>query len=110
MEYFEDCRPLDLSVADLSLAEQLGKTLEQIHQSGVVHRDIEERNILLVREAGKVRVVWIDFSSSWSGPQYDWDRSIEWDEFRGFLLQNMVHSSIIALTLEPAHHLSKLNR
>ena len=90
IEYFEDCRPLDLRFADLWLAEQVGRSLERIHQGGVVHNDIEERNILLVREAGKVRVVWIDFSSSRSGRRFDWERDIEWDEFRGFLLENMV--------------------
>jgi serine/threonine protein kinase len=90
MEYFDDFQEIDMKKADIHLAEVLGKTLERIHEGGVIHNDIEERNILLVREAGSIRIVWIDFSCAWTGIRYRRTRSVEWDMFRGFLLQEMV--------------------
>lgn len=90
MEYFEDCEEINMRKADVYMAEMLGRSLEMIHDAGVLHRDIEERNILLVREAGTVRIVWIDFSCAWSGEVYQETRPLEWDMFRGFLLETMV--------------------
>jgi serine/threonine protein kinase len=90
MDYFEDCREIDMKMTDMYLAEMLGETLKLIHEGGVVHRNIEERNILLVRESGKTRIVWIDFSNAWAGPMYKGTRSLEWDTFRGFLMDTMV--------------------
>jgi tRNA A-37 threonylcarbamoyl transferase component Bud32 len=100
MDYFEDCQEIELRRGTLRLAEVLGKTLEVIHEAGVIHNDLAERNILLVRESGKVRVVWIDFSCAWSGRQFERTRSIEWRSFRGFLYQRMVkgpHAGIRSL-------------
>jgi len=85
MEYFEDCEHVNLRKASLRLAEVLGRTLEMIHEAGVVHGDIAERNVLLVREGSIVRVVWIDFSCAWSGPQYLPTTALEWAKFRGFV-------------------------
>jgi serine/threonine protein kinase len=90
MEYFDDFQEIDMKKADIHLAEVLGKTLERIHEGGVIHNDIEERNILLVREAGSVRIVWIDFSCAWTGIQFKGTRRLEWDMFCGFLFDNMV--------------------
>lgn len=96
MEYFEDFQEIEMRKADLHTAELLGKTFERILDAGVIHNDIEERNILLVRESGNVRIVWIDFSCAWSGTIYLATRSSEWDMFRGFLRETMVQSFIIA--------------
>ena len=90
MEYFEDCQEIELRRATLHLAEILGRALDMIHAAGVVHRDLAERNILLVRESGTVRVVWIDFSCAWSGDGYGLTTRMEWNTFRGFLYQRMV--------------------
>ena len=90
MDYFEDCQEIDMKRATLHLAEVVGKTLGMIHEAGVIHNDIAERNILLVREDGRVRVVWIDFSCAWTGRQFEHTRSIEWRTFRGFIFQRMV--------------------
>ena len=94
MEYFEDCQEIELRRGTLRMAEVLAETLEIIHEAGVIHNDIAERNILLVREAGKVRIVWIDFSCAWSGPQFQGTRPIEWNTFTSFMFKRMV-----ALTL-----------
>jgi serine/threonine protein kinase len=91
MEYFEDCEEIDLKRVDLHTIEMLGKTLDLIQEAGVIHRDYEERNILLVREAGKVRIVWIDFSCAWSGKIFQGPDAIERDLFRCFLSDNMVY-------------------
>jgi serine/threonine protein kinase len=99
MEYFADCRQLNLGIASLQLAERVGEALDKIHEGGVVHRDLAERNILLVRESGRWRVVWIDFSCAWSGKQYEPTCIMEWDEFRGLLLENMVISFVFLFSL-----------
>jgi serine/threonine protein kinase len=93
MEYFEDCEPINLKKVSLHLAKAIGNGLERIHSAGVVHRDIAERNLLLVRENGHSRVVWIDFSCSWSGPQFTRTAILEWDDFRGLLWEGMVFVS-----------------
>ena len=96
MEYFENCREIDMKTVDLHTAEMLGETLKLIHEGGVVHRHIEERNILLVRESGKTRIAWVGFSYSWSGKAYQSSGPPEWDMFRRFLLDNMVLQSLHA--------------
>jgi serine/threonine protein kinase len=90
MEYFPNCREMDLGTASLELVQKVGLALDRIHEGGVVHRDIEERNILLVPEGGKTRIVWIDFSCAWTGKAYRPTCIRESYAFRGFLLENMV--------------------
>jgi serine/threonine protein kinase len=90
LEYFRDCESINLRRVSLRMAEVLGGTLEMIHNACVVHRDIAERNVLLVREDGQSRVVWIDFSCAWCGPEYTRTTILEWDMFRGFLYEGMV--------------------
>ena len=90
MDYFEDCREIDMKMVDMHLAEILGETLKLIHKGGIVHGNIEERNILLVRESAKTRVVWIDFSNAWAGPMFKGTQPLEWDTFCGFLMDTMV--------------------
>jgi serine/threonine protein kinase len=90
MEYFQDCESINLRRVNLRMAEVIGGTLEMIHSACVVHRDIAERNVLLVREDGQSRVVWIDFSCAWSGQEYTRTTILEWDMFRGFLYEGMV--------------------
>jgi tRNA A-37 threonylcarbamoyl transferase component Bud32 len=90
MEYFPDAIRPNLRRVTLRLAEVIGNALERIHSARVVHRDIADRNLLLVRENGRSRVVWIDFSCSWCGPEFLETTILEWDEFRGFLYEGMV--------------------
>jgi len=91
MDYFEDCEPLDLRKVDIHIAELLSSTLSLIHQAGVQHNDIAERNILLVREDGTVRIVWIDFSCAWTGKVYaDFRCPGDWNMFVGFLYKTLV--------------------
>ena len=92
MEFFEDCQQIDMRRVDLRVADVLARSFERILHAGVVHNDVEERNILLVREGGLHRVVWIDFSCSWSGTVNWRGAQIEWGTFCGFLLENMVKS------------------
>jgi len=93
MEFFEDCQQIDMRRVDLRIADVMARSFERILYSGVIHNDIEERNILLVREGGFLRVVWIDFSCAWSG-EVNWRTAqIEWDTFCGFLLEHMVNPS-----------------
>ena len=65
MEYFDDYRELDFSRVDIPTAEAVGRALIRIHEARVMHGDMEERNIILVRESGSIRAVWIDFSCAW---------------------------------------------
>jgi len=95
MEFFEDCQEIDMRKADIRTAQVLAQSLERIHEALVVHRDIEERNILVLREAGKQRIVFIDFSSAWLGFAFKPTRSLEWNEFRAFLYENIVHLQYI---------------
>jgi hypothetical protein len=90
MEYFEDCREIELRRASIHLAEVLGQTLEMIHEAGVVHNDLAERNILLVRDSEGVRIVWIDFSCAWSGKGFERTTRMEWNSLRGLLYQSLV--------------------
>ena len=91
MEWFEDSQEIDLRKGNLRLAEVLGQGLERIHEAMVAHRDIEPRNILLTRQSGKLRVVWLDFSSAWCGTQYKFVISQEWLLFRSLLYKYMVN-------------------
>ena len=70
MEYFPDCQRIDMKMATLHLADLLARTFKMILDAGVIHNDIDERNIMRVRESGKARVSWIDFSSAWSGVEF----------------------------------------
>ena len=81
MEFFEDCEELDLRRLTLPLAEVIARALRQIHEARVLHNDLAERNILLVRESGQIRVVWVDFSCAWSGKM---GRPLLW-EYRGLV-------------------------
>lgn len=104
MEYFDEYQQINMQKADIHMAEILGQTLEMIHNAGVAHGDIDERNILLVREGGTARIVWIDFSCAWAGKVYRGTGPIEWDMFRGFLLETMVRVlQFLTLTSEPPY-------
>lgn len=65
MEYFEDFREVEFDRIDLKTAEAVANALNRIHEARIMHGDMEERNILLVRESKIVRAVWIDFSCAW---------------------------------------------
>lgn len=93
MEFFEDCQEIDLKRVNLKMAGALLRTLDMMHETGVYHRDIEDRNILLVKEEGQVRVVWIDFSSAWIGLQYGRSQARDWNDLRAILVENMVDHS-----------------
>lgn len=101
MEYFPDCQQIDMKRADLRLADLLALTFQMIMDAGVIHNDIDERNIMIVRESGKARVVWIDFSSAWSGVEFlsTYGRSMQWDMFRAFLLEEMVRPILVSTHL-----------
>jgi hypothetical protein len=62
MEYFEDFRELQFEKIDAVTAEAVARALNRIHEARIRHGDMQEQNILLVRENGVVRAVWIDFS------------------------------------------------
>ena len=69
MEFFEDCRPISYESLDIPTAEAVCHGLSKIHEARVRHGDLQEQNILLVREGrGSARVVWIDFSCAWLQP------------------------------------------
>lgn len=65
MEYFENFREVDFESIDLPTAMAVARALNRIHEARIYHGDMEERNILLVRESRVVRAVWIDFSCAW---------------------------------------------
>jgi len=65
MEYFPDCVEVEYSLFDIPTFKEMLEGLRRIHKGRVRHGDLKEDNILLVREQGKVRVVWIDFSCAW---------------------------------------------
>ena len=91
MECFEDCETLHIRRATVPILKELSKGFARIHAAGVVHRDLDERNILLVRKKGITRVVWIDFSSAWWG--FDFLPTIidEWDMFRSLVHDRSVY-------------------
>ena len=107
MEFFDDSEQVDLRRADLALLENIAEALRWIH-SVVPHGDISENSILLVKENGISRVVWIGFSRAlaqrdepWTwGGDINWRRppflcSKEWDQFRNLLLENTVSSTTL---------------
>ena len=65
MEYFGDFKEVDWKCLDIPATEAIGRALTRIHTARVTHSDMAERNILLVREARSVQVVWIDFTCVW---------------------------------------------
>jgi Lipopolysaccharide kinase (Kdo/WaaP) family len=65
MEYLKDFREVQFERIDLATAEAVARALNRIHEARIMHGDMQERNILLVREGGIVRAVWIDFSCAW---------------------------------------------
>jgi hypothetical protein len=97
MEYFEEYKHIAMDKCDLRTARLLGESLGMIHAAGVIHNGIRENNILLVKEEGMIRVVWINFSESWSGFIYLESRATEWDVFRDFLLTSMVPFPLVIL-------------
>jgi len=68
LEYFEDCRSISFDKLDIPTAEALCCSVIRIHEARVLHEDLQERNILLVKEGGSARVVLIDFSCAWLQP------------------------------------------
>jgi Lipopolysaccharide kinase (Kdo/WaaP) family len=89
MEYFDDYQELDWSRLDIPTAEAVGRALTRVHSARVMHGDMEERNILLVRESGSVRVVLIDFTCAWLNA-YPEALDEEWGFFLFDLVENMV--------------------
>jgi len=65
MEFFEDCYEIEFSKLTVPMAVEVARALRNIHKAHVYQGDMQERNILIVRESGKVRPVWIDFSCAW---------------------------------------------
>ena len=92
MEYFDDFRELDFSRIDIPTAEAVGRALIRIHEARVMHGDMADRNILLVRQNGVIRPVWIDFSCAWVNV-FPETLDEEWNHFMGELVSNMVTSS-----------------
>jgi hypothetical protein len=89
MEYFDDFKELDFSRIDIATAEAVGLALIKIHEARTVHGDLAERNILLVREAGAVRPVWVDFSCA-DVNVFPLLLNAEWGGFIVELRKNMV--------------------
>ena len=84
MEWFEGCQRVKFERMKVPMLQVLGQTLKRILDAGVAHRDIEERNILLVRDpqTATFRLVWIDFSEAWSGRKHMRDCVYDWARFR----------------------------
>lgn len=105
MEWFEDYEEIKLEGATLRMLEILADTLRMIHRAGVVHRDIEERNILLVRdpETKRARIVWIDFSSAWSGPKIKplsvirREAFLDWSALHALMYEHVVNEPLTVL-------------
>jgi serine/threonine protein kinase len=62
MEFFENCREIQWSQVKVSMALHIARALRNIHKAHIIHGDMDESNLLVVREADKIRPVWIDFS------------------------------------------------
>src|SRR5205085_10980709 len=48
----------------IEVASQLASALEQVHQSGLVHRDVKPRNIIFDPATGKIHLVDFGFAAS----------------------------------------------
>ena len=90
MEYFDDFREIDFSRIDLPTADAVGRALIRIHEARVMHGDMAERNILLVRQSGVIRPVWIDFTCAWINV-FPETLEREWENYMAELDMNMVH-------------------
>lgn len=115
MEFFFDAEYVDLRRADLTLLGNLTAGLNWIH-SVLIHGNISEKNILLVKENGVSRVVWIGFSKAlllreepwtciddiaWNGRSFLISK--ERDEFRNLLLENTVCRGLSAKLIYRIH-------
>jgi hypothetical protein len=98
MEYFDDFRELDFEKIDADTALAVAKALTRIHQARIMHGDLQEQNILLVRRAGDVRVVWIDFSCAWINA-YGRALDDEWDSLLGELAYKGVRTTVTSANL-----------
>lgn len=90
MEYFDDFKEIRFDRIDIRTAEAVGRALVRIHEARVLHDDMAERNILLVRHSGGIRAVWIDFSCAWVDA-YATTMDDEWNSFLYYLGQGMVN-------------------
>jgi hypothetical protein len=82
MEYFEDFREVDFEKMDAKIAMAVAKALTRIHYARIRHGDMQEQNVLLVRQEGSVRAVWIDFSCAWTNA-YGKTLDGEWGDLLG---------------------------
>jgi len=98
MEYFDDFREIDYSKLNVQTGEAVARALSRIHEARILHGDIAERNILLVRKSGKVRPVWIDFSCSWINA-YGYPLDREWGAFIQEFYQYAVGPGLIRTDL-----------
>jgi len=89
LEYFEDCRTIRFDKLDIPTAEALCRSVRRLHEGRVLHEDLQERNILLVKEGDSVRVVLIDFSCAWLQP-HPKTLLTEYDSMLALLLREMV--------------------
>jgi hypothetical protein len=95
MEYFDDFREVDFEKLDVDTAIAVVKALTRIHQARIRHGDLQEQNILLVRQAGIVRIVWIDFSCAWINA-YGGTLDREWGYLLGDFAFKGVRTTIAA--------------
>jgi serine/threonine protein kinase len=63
LEYIEDAQQLSPNNINWEICKEVRRGLKAIHEAGVLHHDIGEQNILVTPTG---RVVWIDFSSSYT--------------------------------------------
>src|ERR1700737_1659205 len=85
MEYFDDFKELEFDCIDVSTAKAVAYALIRIHEARVMHEDLAERNILLVRQSGAIRVVLVDFSCSWVNVFPEVMEEHEWGGFLSVL-------------------------
>ena len=64
LEWLPDARPLSGLKWSPQVVEPLFTALDHIHQAGVIHNDSYPKNILVVPEQQRQRIVWIDFDVS----------------------------------------------
>lgn len=101
MEWLDVDHEVDFATLDIRTAEVLGHAIDQIHTAKVLHDDLQEGNILLVRESGKLRLVIIDFSCCWLNPHRD-RLEEEYQDFLGSLIHKMVQRLVNVLTIRIA--------